>query len=59
MQEQVDRMSYTQRLSVVLLGIFGGVALLVGRNWSVWRDVLRRDRRVRASLACAWLWVRA
>ena len=29
MQEQVDRMSYTQRLSVVLLGIFGGVALLL------------------------------
>jgi predicted permease len=29
MQEQVDRMSYTQRLSVVLLGIFGGVAVLL------------------------------
>ena len=29
MQEQVDRMSYTQRLSVVLLGSFGGVALLL------------------------------
>jgi putative ABC transport system permease protein len=29
MKEQVDRMSYTQRLSVVLLGIFGGVALLL------------------------------
>jgi predicted permease len=28
-QEQVDRMSYTQRLSVVLLGIFGGVAVLL------------------------------
>jgi putative ABC transport system permease protein len=29
MQEQVDRMTYTQRLSVALLGIFGGVALLL------------------------------
>jgi predicted permease len=29
MQEQVDRMTYTQRLSVVLLGIFGAVALLL------------------------------
>jgi macrolide transport system ATP-binding/permease protein len=29
MQQQVDRMTYTQRLSVVLLGIFGTVALLL------------------------------
>jgi macrolide transport system ATP-binding/permease protein len=29
MQEQVDRMTYTQRLSVVLLGIFGAMALLL------------------------------
>jgi predicted permease len=29
MQEQVDRMSYTQRLAVTLLAIFGGMALLL------------------------------
>jgi macrolide transport system ATP-binding/permease protein len=29
MGEQIDRMTYTQRLSVVLLGIFGAVALLL------------------------------
>lgn len=29
MQEQVDRMSYTQRLAVILLAIFGGMALLL------------------------------
>jgi macrolide transport system ATP-binding/permease protein len=29
MQEQVDRMAYTQRLAVALLGVFGGVALLL------------------------------
>jgi putative ABC transport system permease protein len=29
MQEQVDRMTYTQRLSVALLGIFGAVALFL------------------------------
>jgi predicted permease len=29
LQEQVDRMSYTQRLAVALLGIFGGMALFL------------------------------
>lgn len=29
MQEQVDRMSYTQRLAVTLLAVFGGMALLL------------------------------
>jgi putative ABC transport system permease protein len=29
MQDQVNRMTYTQRLSVTLLGVFGGVALLL------------------------------
>ena len=29
LQEQVDRMSYTQRLAVALLAIFGGMALLL------------------------------
>lgn len=29
MQEQVDRMSYTQRLAVTLLAVFGGLALLL------------------------------
>src|SRR4030095_5372509 len=29
LQEQVDLMSYTQRLAVALLAIFGGVALLL------------------------------
>ncbi len=28
-QEQLDRMTYTQRLGVALLGVFGGVALLL------------------------------
>lgn len=28
-QEQLDRMTYTQRLAVALLGVFGGVALLL------------------------------
>jgi len=29
LQEQVDRMSYTQRLAVALVAIFGGMALLL------------------------------
>src|SRR5437016_12150924 len=29
LQEQVDRMSYTQRLAVALLAIFGGMALFL------------------------------
>ena len=40
MQEQVDQMSYSQRLAVTLVAVFGGMALLPGGDRTLRGDVL-------------------
>ena len=42
LQQQVDRMSYTQRLAVALLAIFGGMALFLACDWALRSHVLLR-----------------
>ena len=58
MQEQVDRMSYNQRLGVTLLAIFGGIGVAAARSVFT-PSCPTPSRKARASSGYAWPLARA